>query len=306
MNYYTERHGLRPSIERTYTITIDRYCILFECCERYFDNIAWCYPEACPDNSSLCCGLDINKFSNELTYDIPTIHKEDGVICKPKITHNIFDTEDHCDNYDQYALLDLIELIYENSKDIVDRKHHSFFGHDHLYFGNTSKIKKKFVRDINQIFSKTGLLYELTTTGQISRIVENSPVDKTLLKKIDEISEPGLKGLLEMAIAYHLAPDTNRNMDAVEKIWDALERLKTYYGKDKKESVGKLIDNMSDGEAYHRIFEEEFIKLSSIGNDFRIRHHETGKIEITDMRYYDYFFNRCLSLIGTTIAFLNN
>ena len=39
-------------------------------------------------------------------------------------------------------------------------------------------------------------------------------------------------------------------------------------------------------------------------NDYRIRHHETDKVEITDVRYYDYFFNRCLSLIALAIQYL--
>jgi len=44
--------------------------------------------------------------------------------------------------------------------------------------------------------------------------------------------------------------------------------------------------------------------LTSIGNKYRIRHHETDKIDITDVRYYDYLFNRCLSLIALAIKYL--
>ena len=47
-----------------------------------------------------------------------------------------------------------------------------------------------------------------------------------------------------------------------------------------------------------------FKSLTSIGNHYRIRHHETDKINITDSRYYDYFFNRCLSLIALAIQYL--
>ena len=55
---------------------------------------------------------------------------------------------------------------------------------------------------------------------------------------------------------------------------------------------------------YYTIFDAEFKALTDIGNDFRIRHHETSKIDISDIRHYDYFFNRCLSLIATAIQFL--
>ena len=44
--------------------------------------------------------------------------------------------------------------------------------------------------------------------------------------------------------------------------------------------------------------------LRKIGNNFRIRHHERDTIDISDPRHYDYFFNRCLSLIALAIQYL--
>lgn len=56
---------------------------------------------------------------------------------------------------------------------------------------------------------------------------------------------------------------------------------------------------------YITMFDAEFIELTKIGNNFRIRHHETNKIDITDVRHYDYFFNRCLSMIALAIQYLD-
>ena len=50
--------------------------------------------------------------------------------------------------------------------------------------------------------------------------------------------------------------------------------------------------------------ETEFKELTGIGNRFRIRHHERDKIDIVDDNYFDYFFNRCLSLISLTLKFV--
>jgi len=62
---------------------------------------------------------------------------------------------------------------------------------------------------------------------------------------------------------------------------------------------------MSNGQSeFEQIFDIEFNTLTKIGNDFRIRHHETDKIDITDSRHYDYLFNRCLSLISLAINYL--
>lgn len=87
---------------------------------------------------------------------------------------------------------------------------------------------------------------------------------------------------------------------------DVLERLKTYYADlDKKQSVNKIIEDMAcSQDAYKTLFSAEFNELTTIGNKFRIRHHETNKIDIVDIRHYDYFFNRCLSLIALALQYL--
>ena len=87
---------------------------------------------------------------------------------------------------------------------------------------------------------------------------------------------------------------------------DERKRLKTYYTTmDKKASASKIIDDMAAGnQNYIELFNAEFKALTDIGNGFRIRHHETNKIDITDPRHYDYFFNRCLSLIALAIQYL--
>ena len=75
MSLYTERHGMRKPIEQTSIISIEMYALLFDCCTKYYDYIAWKYPAECPDGNG-CCGLDHEKFSNELTFEIPTIYRD--------------------------------------------------------------------------------------------------------------------------------------------------------------------------------------------------------------------------------------
>lgn len=94
---------------------------------------------------------------------------------------------------------------------------------------------------------------------------------------------------------------------AVEKMWDAFERLKTYYSPslDKKNSVNKIIEIISNNdEVFKGFFEKEFIELTYIGNNFRIRHHETTKINIEDEKHYMYLYMRCLSLISMSLNYL--
>ena len=75
---------------------------------------------------------------------------------------------------------------------------------------------------------------------------------------------------------------------------------------DKKKSVNKIITDMSNNQQpFVDLFEKEFRELTTLGNNFRIRHHETTKIDIQDKRHYEYFYRRCLSLMSIAIQYLN-
>ena len=298
MSLFTERNGMRKAVKKTNIITSDRYGILFDCCAKFFDNIAWKYPEQCPDGNG-CCGLDVEKFNNYMRYEIPTLYRDAyGKIDKPDPFMPV--------EYDQYALLDLIEFIYNNCKDISKENWHSFFKHYDLTFSDSIDSKTAFRKEINSIFEMTGLLFCLNEMGEVERVEEVPVLSSKIEKQIDEIKETGLKDLLQLAVQKHMSPHPTDQRDAVEKIWDALERLKTYYTTmDKRNSITKIINDMADeNEDLAVLFDEEFKRLTEIGNTYRIRHHETNTIDITDARHYDYFFNRCLALISFSIQYL--
>ena len=152
---------------------------------------------------------------------------------------------------------------------------------------------------MNTIFKLNSVPYKLEQ-GRIVSTLEIA-IDPKILA---EIPEKGLKELLNEANAYYRS---GNKQIAVEKIWDAFERLKTYYSPtlNKAQSADKIIDNMSNSEPnYKTLYEAEFKALTNIGNNFRIRHHETTKIDITDNRQYDYFYKRCLALVSVAILYL--
>ena len=73
----------------------------------------------------------------------------------------------------------------------------------------------------------------------------------------------------------------------------------------KKESVSELINRMSNGnKTYFDLFNSEFKALTDIGNNFRIRHHEIEKIDISDELYYGYFFHRCFALLCLALKYI--
>ena len=170
----------------------------------------------------------------------------------------------------------------------------------------SSGEKDSFQRAINDSLRKDNLPFRLSDMGLIELQADHEVLSPEIIASIDLITEPGIHDLLKEAVKKHMQPTVQAHRDAVEKIWDALERLKTYYTDlDKKGSASKIIYDMAGGnQSYIALFNAEFKALTDVGNDFRIRHHETSTVDITDPRHYDYFFNRCLSLIALAIQYL--
>ena len=155
------------------------------------------------------------------------------------------------------------------------------------------KQNENFVEFINTIFDNSDLSFILegfriseSNSFRIEDSIDKAKMNDEDLKKIIE-SAKELFAKHEMELAC-------------EKIWDAFERAKTYYYpniSNKKGSVEKLISDISHNSDFYDLFHNEFDELTKIGNKFRIRHHEKGKININDDNYYEYFYNRCLSLL---------
>lgn len=166
--------------------------------------------------------------------------------------------------------------------------------------------KEPFMEAINTSFQKDHASFYLSDRGLIEIRNDFEVLTPEFINRVEKISEPGLRELLEEAIEKHMQPTAQAHRDSVEKIWDAFERLKTYHKDlDKKHSMEKIISDMSGNQpAFIEMFDAEFKALTIIGNQYRIRHHETNTNDITDLRHYDYFFNRCLSLIQTAILYL--
>ena len=97
----------------------------------------------------------------------------------------------------------------------------------------------------------------------------------------------------------------NDRQVAIEKLWGAFERLKTHFhseGLKKNLSAEKLVNLVS--EDFDKDFmNEEFDKLTKIGNDYRIRHHEKNRKELKPV-HLNYFYFRMLSLIDLCLVYL--
>lgn len=152
---------------------------------------------------------------------------------------------------------------------------------------------EKFEKEINTIFKLNDISIELKS-GEIHSI-NNKAIE---LDSSIKIGETGIEELITTADDLYRK---GKYSYAVEKIWDAFERIKTYYYPtlNKKKSAEKIIKDISFGnENIKMMFDVEFKTLTDIGNNYRIRHHEKNKTDISNDLHYEYFYKRCLSLIS--------
>ena len=109
-----------------------------------------------------------------------------------------------------------------------------------------------------------------------------------------------LDRMLETARRKFLHPAESVRREALEKLWDAWERLKTIEpGKDKPSQVTALLDRAggSSWSKFREMLEEEAKELTRVGNTFQIRHSETSQESLRASNHVDYLFQRLFSVI---------
>ncbi|NOZ22869.1 MAG: hypothetical protein GXP25_17465 [Planctomycetes bacterium] len=237
------------------------------------------FPEACPDGGGPT-GTDAHAFGLALRAEIPDI---DWPLRADTIPRTL-------------SALDLVEFCHRHVAEPIGGSYHSFYWHSHLSF-DRSKGQADFTDRVNRILSRNGVAFALESDGTVTRLAP--PVlDEELRRAAFDTGDATLDALLEAARARFLDPDPATRREALEKLWDAWERLKTVEpGTDKKASATSLLDKAADEPNYRKLLEDEAKALTKIGNKFRIRHSETTQVEIQTEDQVDYFFHRLLALI---------
>lgn len=193
-------------------------------------------------------------------------------------------------------ILDFLEFCHEHVAKPIQARYHQFFGLHHLSF-DVIPGQEEFRQRVNRIFSRNGIAFELQSNGQVSRLAP--PVVSGFLEgAIFRTGDQFLDSMLESARAKYLNPSLQVRLEALEKLWDAWERLKTLeHPADKKKSVKTLLEKASSEPNFRERLDSEANELTAIGNNFMIRHTETTKTPITSSAHVDYLFHRMFALI---------
>ncbi|MEU1476116.1 hypothetical protein [Streptomyces sp. NPDC005760] len=157
----------------------------------------------------------------------------------------------------------------------------------------------EFQRDIDLLFARNGIAFTLDDVLRVQRL--GPPETRALISDFrPSTGDPRLDDKLSDAMARFLSRNPLDRRDALEKPWDAFERLKTLeLGGDKKASSEQLLLRAAPGsEAFRELLGTEFVALTKIGNKFSIRHHEHDQDGLPNDDAIDYLFLRLGSLIA--------
>ncbi len=239
------------------------------------------FPEQCPDPERPgCIATDSNTIGLALQAEIQDVFWPLDVQERPPLL----------------GVLDLLEFCYSHVAEPIQRSFHKFYDHYHLTFDREAG-QLSFRDDVNRIFARNGIAFQLSEKGCVERLLPPG-LHELVTETVISAGDSELDEMLETAISKIVNADVAVRREAIEKLWDAWERLKTLEpGKDKKDSFMKILNKSASEPMFRQVLEEEAQDLTDIGNQFQIRHSETSKPKIQQASQIDFLFHRLLSII---------
>lgn len=255
------------------------------------------YPESCQDGQGYI-GTDEKAMALAIQAEIPGIA---WPLTTTKRVQQGFYSEEQPFAPDTLLVLDFIEFCYRIVAKPIQGSHHKYFDHYHLSF-NDEEGKQTFREDINRIFLRNNLAFELSPTGQIVRLAP-AVLRESLSSARFCTGDATLDRMLEDSRIKFLNPDPAVRREAVERLWDCWERLKSLESpNNKKQSVETLLHKAAPNTAFFLVLETEARTLNEIGNSFHIRHSEVNQSAVTDSAHIDYLFHRLYGMMHLLLS----
>lgn len=250
------------------------------------------FPERCPDGQAVC-GCDTDALAASVIAEMPGLAWPLETTC---LVEEGFLSQREPFAPDTLLILDFIEFIYASVAKPIPGKHHDFFSHHHLTFDQHSG-QEEFRATVNRIFSRNGVAFEMLSTGRIVRVLP--PVLREDLKRtIFRTGDRTLDNMLEECRTKFSDRNPLVRREALERLWDAWERLKSLADPgDKKRSIKIILDATAAEPSLRARLEGEATELNSIGNSHLIRHSEVNQVPVIDVDQVDYLFHRLFAMI---------
>ena len=250
------------------------------------------FPERCPDGQAVC-GCDTDALAASVIAEMPGLAWPLETMC---LVEDGFLSQREPFAPDTLLILDFIEFIYASVAKPIPGKHHDFFSHHHLTFDQQSG-QEEFRSTVNRIFSRNGVAFEMLSTGRIVRVLP--PVlGEDLKRTIFRTGDRTLDNMLDECRAKFSDRNPLVRREALERLWDGWERLKSLADPgDKKRSIKIILDATAAEPSLRARMEEEATELNSIGNSHLIRHSEVNQVPVIDVDQVDYLFHRLFAMI---------
>lgn len=246
------------------------------------------FPENCPDGS-VVCGVDEESFNATVRAEVP------GLQWPPANNHGPSWRQVDTGTPDTLQILDLVELLHNSVAQPVLIQHHSYLKHNHLTF-RRDEGQESFRADVNRLFARNGVAYILNYHGQVERVLP-PVIDEALTRTLFRTGDTILDNALDESRRKFTSPDALVRREALERLWDCWERMKTLLHSDKRQSVTMLLDRATQVVELRQVLEDEARALTTIGNSHLIRHFEVSQVPVIDSDFVDYLFHRLFALI---------
>lgn len=250
------------------------------------------FPELCPDGQATCGG-DAVALAASVSAEMPGL-------AWPLETASI-DGEDYFAERQPFApdtllVLDFIEFVHASVAKPISGKYHDYFSHHHLTFDQEAG-QEEFRVIVNRIFARNGVAFEMLPNGRIERVLP--PVlGEELKRTLFNTGDRTLDNMLDECRAKFSDRNPLVRREALERLWDAWERLKSLSDpSDKKRSVKIILDAVTSVPSLRERLETEASELNSIGNSHLIRHSEINQVPVIDVDQVDYLFHRLFAMI---------
>lgn len=191
--------------------------------------------------------------------------------------------------------LDMIEFVHDSIGKPILGWHHDYARHFHMTFDQPVG-QAAFRDDINRLFARNGVAYEMQPIGRIARVLP-PVIGEELKRTYFHTGERTLDNFLEECRAKFSNRDPLVRREALERLCDAWERLKTLPSPSKPDSMRRMLDAVTQDEPMRSRLEAEAKELTEIANAHLLRHSELKQAAVTDVDQVDYLFHRLFAMI---------
>jgi hypothetical protein len=253
------------------------------------------YPLVCPDGNEVF-GTEESGFAaalraeiNGLQWPLVTSSRDDGD----------FMSEWRPSSPPTLQVLDTLEFCWRHIAKTYENGRHDYFKHTHLRF-EVEPGRDEFRDDANRILARNGMAYEMQPDGRFVRLAP--PVLAELLRAgVLRTGDRILDVMLEEVRVKFMSPEPLTRREALERLFDSFERLKSIAHADKATSIRMLLERAAPEPSFRASLDAECKELTSIGNGNLFRHHEVRQNVLVDVQQVDYVFHRLYAIVALLV-----